>query len=141
MRRRGVTVLLGAVVTALLSIGVLGAPIPYVVLGPGPTVDTLGSVEDKQVIQISGVETSDSAGQLRLTTVGVQPDVSLLSAIAGWISDDEAVVPRETVYPPGRTDRGDRGAEQAGLRPLADQRGDRRAAASSATRCGWSSTR
>ncbi|MFX0591770.1 YlbL family protein [Melissospora conviva] len=103
MRRRGVTVLLGAVVTALLSIGVLGAPIPYVVLGPGPTVDTLGSVEDKQVIQISGVETSDSAGQLRLTTVGVQPDVSLLSAIAGWISDDEAVVPRETVYPPGRT--------------------------------------
>ncbi len=42
MRRRGVTVLLGALITALLSVGVLAAPIPYVVLGPGPTVDTLG---------------------------------------------------------------------------------------------------
>ncbi|MDG4784656.1 PDZ domain-containing protein [Micromonospora sp. WMMD1102] len=103
MRRRGVTVLLGALLTALLSIGVLAAPIPYVVLGPGPTVDTLGRQDDKEVIQISGRETSTSAGQLRLTTVGVQPDVKLLSAIAGWISSDEAVVPYELIYPPGQT--------------------------------------
>ncbi|AVT30523.1 MULTISPECIES: PDZ domain-containing protein [unclassified Plantactinospora] len=103
MRRRGVTVLLGAVLTALLSIGVLAAPIPYVVLGPGPTVDTLGRQDDKEVIQVSGRETSTSAGQLRLTTVGVQPDVKLLSAIAGWFSPDEAVVPYELIYPPGQT--------------------------------------
>ncbi|GAA3757739.1 PDZ domain-containing protein [Plantactinospora mayteni] len=103
MRRRGVTVLLGAVITALLSIGVLAAPIPYVVLGPGPTVDTLGRQNDKEVIQVSGRETSTSGGQLRLTTVGVQPDVKLLSAIAGWLSSDEAVVPYELIYPPGQT--------------------------------------
>ncbi|MEO3923037.1 PDZ domain-containing protein [Micromonosporaceae bacterium B7E4] len=103
MRRRGVTVLLGAVITALLSVGVLAAPIPYVVLGPGPTVDTLGRQNDKEVIQVSGRETSTSAGQLRLTTVGVQPDVKLLSAIAGWFSSDEAVVPYELIYPPGQT--------------------------------------
>ncbi|WP_422771656.1 PDZ domain-containing protein [Plantactinospora sp. WMMC1484] len=103
MRRRGVTVLLGAVITALLSIGVLAAPIPYVVLGPGPTVDTLGRQDDKDVIQVSGQETSTSAGQLRLTTVGVQPDVKLLTAIAGWVSSDEAVVPYELIYPPGQT--------------------------------------
>ncbi|MDW5330386.1 PDZ domain-containing protein [Plantactinospora sp. KLBMP9567] len=103
MRRRGVTVLLGAVITALLSVGVLAAPIPYVVLGPGPTVDTLGRQNDKEVIQVSGRETSASAGQLRLTTVGVQPDVKLLSAIAGWFSSDEAVVPYELIYPPGQT--------------------------------------
>ncbi|ROT32227.1 PDZ domain-containing protein [Micromonospora sp. HM5-17] len=103
MRRRGVTVLLGAVITALLSLGVLAAPIPYVVLGPGPTVDTLGRQDDKEVIQVSGRETSTSAGQLRLTTVGVQPDVKLLTAIAGWLSSDEAVVPYELIYPPGET--------------------------------------
>ncbi|MGI5214615.1 YlbL family protein [Plantactinospora sp. CA-290183] len=103
MRRRGVTVLLGAVITALLSIGVLAAPIPYVVLGPGPTVDTLGRHDNKEVIQVSGRETSTSAGQLRLTTVGVQPEVKLLSAIAGWFSSDEAVVPYELIYPPGQT--------------------------------------
>ena len=103
MRRRGVTVLLGALLTALLSLGVIGAPIPYVVLGPGPTVNTLGSEDGKEVIQVSGRETSTSAGQLRLTTVGVQPDVRLLSAIAGWLSSSEAVVPRELIYPPGQT--------------------------------------
>ncbi|MEV0154404.1 PDZ domain-containing protein [Micromonospora sp. NPDC050686] len=103
MRRRGVTVLLGALLTALLSIGVLGAPIPYVVLGPGPTVNTLGTENGKEVIQISGRSTSTSAGQLRLTTVGVQPTVRLRSALAGWFSADEAVVPRELVYPPGET--------------------------------------
>lgn len=103
MRRRGVTVLIGAVFTALLSIGVLAAPIPYVVLGPGPTVNTLGTEDNKEVIQVTGRPTSTSAGQLRLTTVGVQPDVKLLSAIAGWISPDEAVVPRDLIYPPGQS--------------------------------------
>ncbi|MGC4803593.1 YlbL family protein [Micromonospora sp. DT233] len=103
MRRRGVTVLLGALLTALLSFGVLNAPIPYVVLGPGPTVNTLGTSDGKDVIQVSGRATSASAGQLRLTTVGVQPTVRLRSALAGWFSPDEAVVPRELVYPPGET--------------------------------------
>jgi PDZ domain-containing protein len=103
MRRRGVTVLLGALLTTLLSIGVLAAPIPYVVLGPGPTVNTLGLENGKEIIQVTGRETSTSAGQLRLTTVGVQPTVKLRSAIAGWFSDDEAVVPRELVYPPGES--------------------------------------
>jgi PDZ domain-containing protein len=105
MRRRGVTVLLGAVITALLSIGVLAAPIPYVVLGPGPTVDTLGKEDGKEVIQISGTQTSTSKGQLRLTTVGVQPDVKLLAAIAGWFNDDKAVVPRELIYPPDESEK------------------------------------
>ncbi|HEY0699298.1 MAG TPA: PDZ domain-containing protein [Micromonospora sp.] len=105
MRRRGVTVLLGALITALLSIGVLAAPIPYVVLGPGPTVDTLGKEDGKEVIQVAGQATSTSAGQLRLTTVGVQPETKLLSALAGWISDDQAVVPRELIYPPGQSEK------------------------------------
>ncbi|MEJ3743899.1 PDZ domain-containing protein [Actinomycetes bacterium KLBMP 9797] len=104
MRRRGVTVLLGALITALLSIGVLAAPVPYVVLGPGPTVDTLGKEKGKEVIQVSGTPTSTSQGQLRLTTVGVQPDVKLLAAIAGWFDDEEAVVPRELVYPPNESE-------------------------------------
>ncbi|MFU8852446.1 PDZ domain-containing protein [Micromonospora sp. SL1-18] len=103
MRRRGVTVLLGALLTALLSIGVLSVPLPYVVLGPGPTVNTLGTSNGKEIIQVTGRPTSTSAGQLRLTTVGVQPTVRLRSALAGWFSRDEAVVPRELVYPPGES--------------------------------------
>jgi PDZ domain-containing protein len=105
MRRRGVTVILGALITALLAIGVMAAPLPYVVLKPGPTVNTLGSDNGKEVIQVTKASTSTSAGQLRLTTVGVQPDVELVWAIRGWFSKDQAVVPRELIYPPDQTEK------------------------------------
>jgi Lon-like protease len=100
-----VTVLFGALITALLSAGVFAAPIPYVVLGPGPTVDTLGREDNRDVIQVSDRATSTSAGQLRLTTVGVNPKPKLLDALHGWFADDQAVVPRELVYPPGKTEQ------------------------------------
>jgi Lon-like protease len=105
MNPRGATVLVGAVITALLSLGIVNAPVPYVVLGPGPTVNTLGAQNGKDVIEVDGASTSTSAGQLRLTTVGVLKKVYLVRAIRGWFDDDEAVVPRELYYPPGETDQ------------------------------------
>lgn len=108
MRRRGVTVILGALITALLAAGVMVAPMPYVVLKPGPTVDTLGLSEDTkgtEVIQVTKGETSKSAGQLRLTTVNVQSQVELVWAVRGWLSDSEAVVPRELIYPPDQSEK------------------------------------
>ncbi len=103
MRRRGLTVLVGALITALLAAGVLTLPMPYVVLEPGLTVDTLGSRNGTEVITVKQAATSTSKGQLRLTTVGVQTNVELLYAVRGWFSDDRAVVPREVVYPPNQT--------------------------------------
>jgi PDZ domain-containing protein len=106
MRRRGVTVIVGALITALLAIGVMAAPLPYVVLKPGPTVNTLGSDNGKEVIQVTkNAATSTSKGQLRLTTVGVQPSVELVWAIRGWFSRDEAVVPRALIYPPDQSEK------------------------------------
>jgi PDZ domain-containing protein len=105
MRRRGVTVILGALITALLAIGVMAAPLPYVVLKPGPTVNTLGSDNGKEVIQVTKATTSTSRGQLRLTTVGVQSKVELVWAIRGWFSREQAVVPRALIYPPGQSDQ------------------------------------
>lgn len=103
MRRRGTTVLLGAIIVLLLGLGIASAPVPYVVEGPGPTVDTLGTEDKKPVIEVSGRQTYPSAGQLRLVTVGVQPNTDLLSALRAWFNGDEAVVPRELLYPPGQT--------------------------------------
>ncbi|MEU8236855.1 PDZ domain-containing protein [Actinoplanes missouriensis] len=103
MRRRGVTVILGALITALLAAGVMVAPLPYVVLKPGPTVNTLGSDNGTEVIQVKKGETSTSAGQLRLTTVNVQSKVELVWAIEGWLSGEDAVVPKELIYPPNQT--------------------------------------
>jgi PDZ domain-containing protein len=100
MQRRGITVLVGAITVAVLAGGVMAAPVPYVILDPGPTVDTLGEQDGAPVIEITGTETFESQGQLRLTTVGVDPEVNLLTAIRAWFDGDEAVVPRELIYPP-----------------------------------------
>jgi PDZ domain-containing protein len=105
MRRRGVTVILGALITALLAVGVMVAPLPYVVLKPGPTVNTLGSDNGTEVIQVTKAATSTSAGQLRLTTVNVQSQVELVWAISSWFSKKDAVVPRELIYPPDQTEK------------------------------------
>ena len=105
MRRRGVTVILGALLTALLAVGVMAAPLPYVVLKPGPTVNTLGTSNGAQVIQVTKAKTSESAGQLRLTTVNVQSQVELVWAISSWFSKKDAVVPRALIYPPGQTEK------------------------------------
>ena len=105
MRRRGVTVILGALITALLAIGVMAARLPYVVLKPGPTVNTLGSSDGTEVIQVTKAKTSTSAGQLRLTTVNVQSQVELVWAISSWFSDKDAVVPRALIYPPDTTEK------------------------------------
>jgi Lon-like protease len=105
MRRRGVTVLLGALITALLAIGVMALPLPYVALEPGPTVNTLGNSNGKPVIQVTKATTSSSRGQLRLTTVQVDSKVELVWAIRGWFSRDQAVVPRELIYPPNQTEQ------------------------------------
>jgi PDZ domain-containing protein len=103
MQRRGVTVLVGAALLVLLVVGIGAAPVPYVTLEPGPTVNTLGTSDGHAVIEVSGAPTSESAGQLRLVTVGVAPDPTLLDALRGWLDDQEAVVPRELVYPPDQT--------------------------------------
>jgi len=80
-----------------------GVTVPYVALTPGPTWNTLGTDHNKDVIQISGGSLSTSKGQLRMVTVGVQDHITLWEAIQGWLSSDDAVVPREVIYPPDQT--------------------------------------
>lgn len=105
MRRRGLTVMIGAIVVAALTALVGQAPVPYVQLEPGPTYDTLGK-DDKgrDVIVLSGVPATESEGELRFLTIAVQPRLTLLQALIGWWRDDDAVVPREMVYPPEQSE-------------------------------------
>lgn len=104
MQRRGLTVLLGALFVMLLGVGIMAAPVPYAVLKPGPTWDTLG--EDGQgnlIIQLEGADSDPSAGQLHLTTVLADDRVTLLDVISAWFADTDAVVPEELVNPPGQS--------------------------------------
>ncbi|MFC4335493.1 YlbL family protein [Salininema proteolyticum] len=104
MKRRGITVMIGAALVALLTWQVLGMNVAYVAMTPGKTVDVLSSQtgedgEDHQIITADKEYPTD--GELRLTTVSVYQQVSIAEALRLWFSDEVAVVPRELVYPPG----------------------------------------
>src|SRR5690242_8133196 len=99
MRRRGGTLLAGAILLAVLIALATQVTVPYVELGPGPTWDTLGTDKGQAVIQITGAPTSDSKGQLRMVTVGVTDHITLWEAVRGWWDGNAAVVPREVIYP------------------------------------------
>ncbi len=104
MRRRGATLLVGAVVVVILIVAsFVGVRVPYVALAPGPTWDTLGTDHNKDVIQVTGGPASRSGGQLRMVTVGVEDQLTLWDALRGWLSGDDAVVPREVIYPPNES--------------------------------------
>jgi Lon-like protease len=103
MRRRGWTVLIGTVLVAALTFAALWLPVPYVTLGPGPTVDTLGKAGGKQIITVQQGTAYPPKGQLRLVTVSVTTGLDLGTALYDWISSEYAVVPTDAVYPPNQT--------------------------------------
>jgi PDZ domain-containing protein len=113
MSRQLRTLAVGAVLCLVLVVAMFGFRVPYVVLSPGPTVDTLGKDKGKDIILITGHRSSPTSGHLNLTTVSVQTeDATVAGAIRGWIARDQVVVPHDSVYPPGvsqqQTDRQDR---------------------------------
>jgi PDZ domain-containing protein len=105
-RRRAVTLTVSGVLLAGFAAGALFQPVPYAELTPGPTFNVLGSQDGTQLITITGHQTYPTTGQLRMVTVGVSEEsyqMPLGEAIAGWLNSDEAIVPKDTIYPPGQT--------------------------------------
>jgi PDZ domain-containing protein len=107
MSRRALILMVAGLLT--LALGVVGAwlPVPYVVLSPGPTENTLGDVKGKPVISVEGHQVYPTSGMLSLVTVAYQggPDsrIDLLTALRGWFDPTTAVVPEETIFPKAAT--------------------------------------
>ncbi|GAA1480748.1 PDZ domain-containing protein [Gordonia sinesedis] len=102
--RRIVTV--GVTTMLLLVLIVAGSivQVPFVALGPGPTLNTLGTTDSgKRVVAISGTQTDPTTGNLNLTTVSVNDGLSLFQAIGMWLSGTYALQPRDQLYPPDQT--------------------------------------
>ncbi|MFE9772896.1 S16 family serine protease [Streptomyces sp. NPDC005931] len=96
-----------APVVALLATAVF-APLPFSVAQPGMTADVLGENKGTKVITISGAPTRQARGQLRMTTIeATSPDtrVSLPDVLDGWFRTDQAIMPRDAVYPSGDNTR------------------------------------
>jgi PDZ domain-containing protein len=107
MSRRSLTLFIASVGTAAaIAVSVL-ISVPYVILGPGPTLNTLGSLSGTPLIKISGRPTHPTSGHLNLVTVSVAggPGVRLniFRALAAWLNPHDAVVPESEIYPPGES--------------------------------------
>ncbi len=90
-------------VVALLATAVF-APLPFSVAQPGMTANVLGENRGDPVITITGADTRETRGQLRMTTIvatGPDTDVRLSDVIDGWFDTHRAVMPRDSVYPTG----------------------------------------
>ena len=89
----------------ILAFGILMTlvTVPYVALGPGPTFDTLGEVDGKQVVDIEGADLHPTSGHLNMTTVSQRDGLTLGQALVFWASGRDQVIPRDLVYPPDRT--------------------------------------
>jgi len=105
MSRRTWASLLAVVLVVGLSVVAARKSVPYVTFSPGPTVNVLGSYNDKSIIRVTGHRVYRDKGALRLTTIvptGPSDKVSIPQMVLAWIDPDRAVYPRSTLY--GNTD-------------------------------------
>lgn len=94
-------------VAALLATAAF-APLPFSLTQPGLTADVLGENKGEPVITISGAPVRDTSGELRMTTIEAtspDTDVRFGDVLDAWFSTEQAVMPRDSVYPSGRSTR------------------------------------
>jgi Lon-like protease len=107
MSRRAATLLVAAAGVLIALIVAVVAPVPYVALTPGPTLNTLGTSGKQPLITIKGHQTFRTSGHLNMVTVsfigGPGTDFNVFGALRAWLSPDNAVVPQEEIFTPGQS--------------------------------------
>lgn len=102
MSRQSRTLVVGAILCLVLGVLTFTLRVPYLVESPGPTFNTLGQYDNKEIISVSGHPTSPTSGHLNLMTVLSDTDkTTIAGALNGWLRHDEVVVPYDSIYPPG----------------------------------------
>src|SRR5262245_59820598 len=110
MSRRSLTLLIASVGTAVaIAVSVL-IPVPYVILGPGPTLNTLGKDSSGHpLITISGRASYPTSGHLNMVTVSYQGcqgnRFNIFTALVAWLNPHQAVVPEGEICPAGQTQK------------------------------------
>ena len=103
MNQRLIAALVAAPLVVVLVLVAALVPLPFATYEPGDTFDVLAEDGGSEIIQVDGAKVYRDDGQLRMTTVAVTTQVTLFGAMAMWASGEEQVLPRESVYPPGRS--------------------------------------
>ncbi|MCF8571197.1 PDZ domain-containing protein [Gordonia sp. HY002] len=107
-RRRMITIYVAVVLLAAFVAAGMFVRVPYVALGPGPTVNTLGTVDTaegpERVVKVTGAVDPDPKGNLNLTTVSLLDGLTLFQALGKWVSPSAELQPRESYYKPGQSE-------------------------------------
>jgi Lon-like protease len=105
--RRFWTLIVAAVGVLAALVVASAAPVPYVALTPGPTLNTLGKSGGRPMIEISGHRTYPTSGHLNMVTVsfigGPGSAFNIFAALRAWLSPHEAVVPEQEIFTPGQS--------------------------------------
>ena len=109
LERRSAVLLLAGFSTVLLATVLALIPVPYAVFGPGPVLNTLGTIDGHRLISVTGRPSYPTTGTLDMTTVrvygGPGTRITLIKTVRAWLSDSQAVLPEEAVFPPGETQK------------------------------------
>ena len=108
MSRRSLTLAIAGLATVAAIVVAVLFPVPYVILTPGPTLNTLGKDSAGQpLISITGRQTYPASGHLNLVTISYQggpgSNLNIFQALRAWLNPSEAVVPESELFPPGQT--------------------------------------
>ena len=108
MSRRSLTLAIAALATVAGIVITVLVPVPYVILGAGPTLNTLGKDSKGQpLISITGHASYPAAGHLNMVTVsyegGPGSNLNIFQALRAWLDPTQAVVPESELFPPGQT--------------------------------------
>jgi Lon-like protease len=109
MSRRTVTLLVAGIGVVAAALAAALLPVPYVILSPGPTLNTLGRTTGGPLITISGHQTYPTDGHLNLVTVsflgGPGDGFNVFTALRAWLTPHDAVVPEQELFPSGQSEQ------------------------------------
>lgn len=104
---RTVTTVIAGTLTLGLSVGMLLVTPPYAIQRPGPTLDTLGDIDEVPLIAVEDAESYPAQGELRLTTVSVigGPGYPATAGdvLRSWLDSGHTVLPREALFDESET--------------------------------------
>ncbi len=105
MSRNVVAVVSSALFVAMAAL-IIFVPVPYVTWRPGTTINVMGASDQGPLVEVVGYPGWESEGGLYMTTVSatrVESSVSLPEALLAHLSQDADAMPRDVIYPPGKS--------------------------------------
>lgn len=103
---RNAVAIVSSLIFAALAAALVLTPVPYVSWRPGQTINVLGSTEAGPIIEVASIPTYPSEGRLLMTTLSttrVDSTVSLPEAVFVYLVDGSDAIPRDVIYPPGKS--------------------------------------